>query len=95
MEIDESGGTGAARTDQISQPPDPACRARFAGWSVRCWLGGVVWGGGGMWMLGGRILGGGLRGRGYGGWGKGGGEREVLSVFQGSVCYADDGLSCA
>ncbi len=41
---------------------------------------------------------GGLRGRGCGGWegGRGGGgERKVLSVFQGSVCYADDGLSCA
>jgi len=48
MEIDESGGTGAARTDQISQPPDPACRARFAGRSVRCWLGGVGGGGGGV-----------------------------------------------
>jgi hypothetical protein len=90
--MDESGGTGAARTDQISQPPDPACRARFAGRSVRCWLGGVV---GGEWMLGGRMLGGRLRGRGCGGRAKGGGEREVLDVFQGSVCYADDGLSCA
>jgi len=30
-----------------------------------------------------------------GGRGEGGGEREVLSVFQGSVCYADNALSCA